>query len=214
MAVDGFKYENYLPAGLKEKELVKEKTKLNRNFNRLRDDSGFDWSRGYDPNYNVEKKGWFSDYDENGVWTRFLTSEEKVAAEKLTASKVQSIRLIKTEHGFMLYDPGMILLNPILLWYLTQGDEVYGAEESDTIKLVEAIKTQLATNNNAKITEIAFGKVEKKKEADAKAAGFTEDENQSFEEAGARLARNCGKPGFFTSAKMCPYPQKKPKLPK
>ena len=166
MAVDGFKYENYLPAGLKEKEAAKEKTKLNRNFNRLRDDSGFDWSRGYDPNYNVEKKGWFSDYDENGVWTRFLTSEEKVAAEKLTASKVQSIRLIKTERGFMLYDPGMILLNPILLWYLTQGDEVYGAEESDTIKLVEAIKTQLATNNNAKITEIAFGKVEKRKEAD------------------------------------------------
>jgi|GEM_PF-1765365 len=166
MAVDGFKYENYLPAGVKEKELVKEKTKLNRNFNRLRDESGFDWSRGYDPNYNVEKKGWYSDYDENGVWTRFLTSEEKVAAEKLTTSKVQSIRLIKTEHGFMLYDPGMILLNPILLWYLTQSDEVYGAEESDTIRLVEAIKTQLATNNNAKITEIAFGKVEKKKEAD------------------------------------------------
>lgn len=157
MALDGYKFENYLPAKLKEKETIKEKNKLNRNFNRLGDDSGFDWSRGYDPNYSVEKKGWFSDYDENGIWTRFVSSEEKTEAEKLTASKVQSIRLIKTEHGFMLYDPGMILLNPILLWYLTQSDEVYGGEESDTIRLVEAIKTQLAENGNAKITEIAFG---------------------------------------------------------
>lgn len=163
MKIDGFNYENYLPAGLKEKEATKGKIKLNRNFNRLQDDSGFDWSRGYDPNDTIEKKGWFSDYDENGVWTRYVTNGENENAEKLNSSeKIFKIKLIKTEKGCMLYDPGMILLNPILLWYLTQDDEVYGAEESDTIKLVQAIKEQLVELKNEKITEVSFGSLKNK----------------------------------------------------
>ena len=158
MKIDGFNYENYLPAGLKEKEAAKGKIKLNRNFNRLQDDSGFDWSRGYDPNDTIEKKGWFSDYDENGVWTRYVTNGENENTEKINSSeKIFKIKLIKTEKGYMLYDPGMILLNPILLWYLTQDDEVYGAEESDTLKIVNEIKTQMKKIGVTKITEIAWG---------------------------------------------------------
>jgi len=80
METDGFKYENYLPAVLKKKIAQENKTKINRNFNRLGDDSGFDWSKSYDPNYTVEKKGWFSDYDENGVWTRFSSNTKSEAA--------------------------------------------------------------------------------------------------------------------------------------
>lgn len=163
MKIDGFNYENYLPAGLKEKEAAKGKIKLNRNFNRLQDDSGFDWSRGYDPNDTIEKKGWFSDYDENGVWTRYVTNGENENTEKLNSSeKIFKIKLIKTEKGCMLYDPGMILLNPILLWYLTQDDEVYGAEESDTIELVQTIKEQLVELKNEKITEVSFGSLKNK----------------------------------------------------
>ena len=64
----------------------------------------------------------------------------------------------------MLYDPDKILLNPVLLWYLTQSDEVYGGEESDTVRLVEVIKNQLAENGDAKITEVAFGTDGKEKD--------------------------------------------------
>lgn len=167
MKADGFNYENYLPAGLKEKEAAKNAIRLNRNFNRLKDDSGFDWSRGYDPNDTIEKKGWFSDYDENGVWTRFVTEHEKEKLEKVNnPEKTYKIRLIKTQTGYMLYDPGMILLNPILLWYLTQNDDIYGAEESDTIKLVEAIKTQISELKKEKITEISFGSLKNKNAKD------------------------------------------------
>lgn len=158
MKADGFNYENYLPEGLKEKEIAKGKITLNRNFNRLQDDSGFDWGRGYDPNDTIEKKGWFSDYDENGIWTRFVVSGKNEKSEKENSSeKIYKIKLIKTEKGCMLYDPGMILLNPILLWYLTQDDEIYGAEESDTIKLVDTIKNQIADMGEEKITEVSFG---------------------------------------------------------
>ena len=176
MKIDGFNYENYLPAGLKEKEASKKAIKLNRNFNRLQDDSGFDWSRGYDPNDTIEKKGWFSDYDENRVWTRYVTNGEKENAEKINSSeKIFKIKLIKTEKGCMLYDPGMILLNPILLWYLTQDDEVYGAEESDTLKIVNEIKTQMKKIGVTKITEIAWGNKNSVKSAKAETIETTEN---------------------------------------
>ncbi len=162
MKADGFNYENYLPAGLKEKEAAKNAIRLNRNFNRLKDDSGFDWSKGYDPNDTIEKKGWFSDYDENGVWTLFTLDDKSEITPNKSGKKISSIKLIKTEHGYMLYDPGMILLNPILLWYLTQTDEIYGLEESDTVKLVKTIKAQLAEKGNARITEISFGTLKHK----------------------------------------------------
>ena len=138
MKADGYDYEKYLPVSLKEKEAAKKAIRLNRNFNRLKDDSGFDWSKGYDPNDTIEKKGWFSDYDENGIWTRFVTEHEKENLEKVNnPEKTYKIRLIKTAKGCMLYDPDMILLNPLLLWYLTQDDEVYGAEQSDTLKIIK-----------------------------------------------------------------------------
>ena len=166
METDGFKYENYLPAVLKEKIAQENKTKINRNFNRLGDDSGFDWSKSYDPNYTVEKKGWFSDYDENGVWTRFSSNTKSEAAAKKKENKINSIKLVKNEHGYMLYDPDKILLNPVLLWYLTQNDEVYGGEESDTVRLLEVIKNKLTENGNAKITEIAVGSNNNKKDSE------------------------------------------------
>ena len=159
MESDGYKYENFIPASLREVEFNKKKLRLSRNFNRLNDDSGFDWNKGYDPNYSIEKKGWFSDYDENGVWTRFSTSmENKFSESNINQEKKFIIKLIKTNRGCMLYDPDMILLNPILLWYFTQDNEIYGAEESDTSKMVEEIRVQMTELGVKQITEIAWKK--------------------------------------------------------
>ena len=126
MKSDGFDYEKFLPVELREKEAEKKVFKLNRNFNRLKDDSGFDWSKGYDPNDTITKNGWYSDYDENGIWTRFNDGDEKKQGERKEISiKKYVIRLVKTRTGCLLYDPDMILLNPILLWYINQEQEVY-----------------------------------------------------------------------------------------
>ena len=157
MQEDGFNYENYLPAELREKEASRKSFRLNRNFNRLKDDSGFDWGKGYDPNDTIKKNGWYSDYDINGVWTRFTEDDEKRHGERKEKSiKKYVIRLIKTQNGCLLYDPDMILLNPILLWYLNQEQEVYGAEESNTALIVEEIHSQIKRLGAEKITEIAF----------------------------------------------------------
>lgn len=159
MKNDGYSYENFLPVELKEIEKQKSTQKLTREFNKLKDESGFDWSKGYNPNYSVEKKGWFSDYDENGVWTRFVTEKDKETSEKLNnPKKTYNLHLIKTENGCMLYDPEMLLLNPLLLWYFTLDDEVYGAEESDTLKIIKEIKPQMERLGVKKITEISWNK--------------------------------------------------------
>lgn len=157
MQEDGFNYENYLPVELREKEASRKTFKLNRNFNRLKDDSGFDWGKGYDPNDTIKKNGWYSDYDKNGVWTRYTDGDEKKQGERKENSiKKYVIRLIKTQNGCLLYDPDMILLNPILLWYLNQEQEIYGAEESNTALIVEEIHSQIKRLGAEKITEIAF----------------------------------------------------------
>ena len=158
MERDGFKYENYLPAELRIKRNEKNTGGITRNFNRLKDESGFDWGKGYDPNDFIEKKGWFSDYDENGIWTKFVTDGEKTQAEKKNSnSKKYTVRLIKTATGCILYDPDMTLLDPVLLWYLTQEDEIYGGEESDTAKTIEEIRARMLRLGVDKITEIACG---------------------------------------------------------
>lgn len=158
MENDGFSYENYLPFKLKEREHKKNFHKLNRNFNRLNEDSGFDWGHGYDPNVSIEKKGWFSNYDENGVWTRFITEKTEPFSERLDNTEdIYRIRLIKTDKGCMLCDTEMILLNPVLLWYFTQEDEIYGIEQSDNSKIIKEIQIQMERIGAKKITEIAWG---------------------------------------------------------
>lgn len=166
MREDGFRYIDYLPVSMKEAESEREKNSITRNFMRLADDSGFDWSKGYDPNYTVSKKGWRAGYDENHVWTYHAENGAQAGAASGRKS-VHGIRLVKTDNGCMLYDIGKILINPVILWYLASGNRLYGGEISDTASMAEEIKTRLDSLGEEKITDIAVspkaGKPEKKK---------------------------------------------------
>ena len=166
MREDGFRYIDYLPVPMREAESERQKSSITRNFMRLADDSGFDWSKGYDPNYTVNKKGWRAGYDENQIWT--YHAENVPQAD--TASGMggaHGIQLVKTDRGCMLYDIGKILINPVILWYLASGDRLYGGEISDTASMTKEIKTQLDSLGEKKITVIAVsptvGNAEKKK---------------------------------------------------
>lgn len=166
MREDGFRYADYLPVPMREAEREREKNSITRNFMRLADDSGFDWSKGYDPNYTVSKKGWSAGYDENQVWT--YHAENGAQADTSSGREsARGIQLVKTGSGCMLYDIGKILINPVILWYLALGNRLYGGEISDTASMVKEIKTQLDSLGEEKITDIAvspkFGKAEKKK---------------------------------------------------
>ena len=166
MREDGFRYIDYLPVSMKEAESEREKNSITWNFMRLADDSGFDWSKGYDPNYTVSKKGWRAGYDENHVWTYHAENGAQAGAASGRES-VHGIRLVKTDNGCMLYDIGKILINPVILWYLALGNRLYGGEISDTASMVKEIKAQLDSLGEEKITDIAVspkaGKLEKKK---------------------------------------------------
>ena len=166
MREDGFRYIDYIPVSMKEAESEREKNSITWNFMRLADDSGFDWSKGYDPNYTVSKKGWRAGYDENHVWTYHVENGAQAGAASGRES-VHGIRLVKTDNGCMLYDIGKILINPVILWYLALGNRLYGGEISDTASMVKEIKAQLDSLGEEKITDIAVspkaGKLEKKK---------------------------------------------------
>lgn len=150
---EGKSYENLLPAALREKERQKQAMRLKFDFNKLKDNSGFDWSKGYDPNSTVEKNGWYGSYDKDGVWTYYKTDgEENLRTQK--DKKVSKIIIVKNERGAMLYDTEEILLNPIILWYLTHNNEVYGELESDTLRILENIEQEMKTLGVEKITEV------------------------------------------------------------
>ena len=53
---EGKSYEDRLPAVLRQKEREKQKNRLKFDFNKLKDNSGFNWSQSYDPNYTVDRK--------------------------------------------------------------------------------------------------------------------------------------------------------------
>ena len=166
MREDGFEYIDYLPIPMREAESERQKNSITRNFMRLADDSGFDWSKGYDPNYTVNKKGWRAGYDEEQIWT-YHAENVPQAGVASGMGGAHGIQLVKTDCGCMLYDIGKILINPVILWYLASGDRLYGGEISDTASISKEIKTQLDSIGEKKITGIAVsptvGKTEKKK---------------------------------------------------
>ena len=191
MKNDGFVYEKYLPASLKQKEVAKQNERLKFEYNKLKDNSGFDWSKSYDPNYSVEKIGWKGAFDKNGVWNCYKTDENGMVIDEDMPNgsdrSILKIQLIKTEHGAMLYDAGELLLNPIILWFLTHENEVYGGEESDTAKIIENLREQMKVLGIKKITEIACSSnldsdIEIKKEEYLKVLGELADPNLVIED--------------------------------
>ena len=48
-----------------------DKKKARFSFNALKDISGFNWTKGYDPNDTVEKKGWHGAYNKDGYRVKY-----------------------------------------------------------------------------------------------------------------------------------------------
>ena len=174
MKKDGFHYEKYLPLEYKKTHKAKspisnildensntvpiymysdgtisseynpEKSKIR--FDVIKDKSGFDWSRkGWDPNYEVEKKDWHGEYDENNSWV--MVKESKNETNNLPGAKIQEtpvIEIIKDNEMTILYDPGYSLISIFEKIYLLKNGEIYGAEETDIEETVKIIKTAMA----------------------------------------------------------------------
>ena len=131
-------------------------------FDSLKDNSGFDWHKeGWDPNYEVTKNGWYSEYDANKVWTRYNSekkSESLVLNRNADTDRFQSLELLKDECGGILYDPGYSLLSIPEIVYLLLDGGVYGSEKVDVMRTVNEIRSVMKKMNIERICAVAVDK--------------------------------------------------------
>jgi hypothetical protein len=179
----GLKYEDYLPIEYKKNQAKKEPLnetlednvvpfyiygdgsisteyfhdKARLQFDTLADTSGVNWGEGYDPNGNIKKEGWHGGYDAEGTWVRIDETENAKVDQAGWKPGTQTIEVLKDGDTAILYDPGMILLSPEILLYLTEAGEEYGKLRVDQRHTVEEIQKTLKELGVSKIGAISVG---------------------------------------------------------
>jgi len=187
MEQDGFVYEDYLPVSYKRDAAQKEAEKIKRenkvplyaytdgtvsehydkkkarfSFNALKDTSGFNWTKGYDPNDTVEKKGWHGAYDKDGYWVKVNESEHTEEIGSIRQPVVQPLQLIKEKEGALLYDAAGFFSETSDILYIDALLHVYAHSQNDKTATVERIKEALQDLGVHTISHVACPDVGKK----------------------------------------------------
>ena len=187
MEQDGFVYEDYLPVSYKRDAAQKEAEKIKRenkvplyaytdgtvsehydkkkarfSFNALKDTSGFNWTKGYDPNDTVEKKGWHGAYDKDGYWVKVNESEHTEEIGSIRQPVVQPLQLIKEKEGALLYDGSGFFSETSDILYIDALLHVYAHSQNDKTATVERIKEALQDLGVHTISHVACPDVGKK----------------------------------------------------
>ncbi|MDC7224765.1 MAG: hypothetical protein PQJ60_13550, partial [Spirochaetales bacterium] len=134
---------------------VYDKQKAKLDFNRCRDKSGFDWNQAkYDPNYSVEKKGWFGGLNKEGIWEAVDTQPagtSRPSVNSQTAPK-REIELVSTLNGALIFDAALLLCGPEEEeYYYSLDGELYGAVKTDRSATVNRLKESLKGQSPAGI---------------------------------------------------------------
>jgi len=187
MEQDGFVYEDYLPVSYKRDAAQKAAEKIKRenkvpiyaytdgtvsehydkkkarfSFNTLKDTSGFNWTKGYDPNDTVEKKGWHGAYDKDGYWVKVNESEHTEEIGSIRQPVVQPLQLIKEKEGALLYDGSGFFSETSDILYIDALLHVYAHSQNDKTATVERIKEALQDLGVHTISHVACPGVGKK----------------------------------------------------
>ena len=187
MEQDGFVYEDYLPVSYKRDVAQKEAEKIKRenkvpiyaytdgtvsehydkkkarfSFNTLKDTSGFNWTKGYDPNDTVEKKGWHGAYNKDGYWVKVNESEHTEEIGSVRQPVVQPLQLIKEKEGALLYDGLGFFSETSDILYIDALLHVYAHSQNDKTATVERIKEALQDLGVHTISHVACPGVGKK----------------------------------------------------
>ena len=187
MEQDGFVYEDYLPVSYKRDAAQKEAEKIKRenkvpiyaytdgtvsehydkkkarfSFNALKDTSGFNWTKGYDPNDTVEKKGWHGAYNKDGYWVKVNESEHTEEIGSIRQPIVQPLQLIKEKEGALLYDGSGFFSETSDILYIDALLHVYAHSQNDKTATVERIKEALQDLGVHTISQVACPDVGKK----------------------------------------------------
>ena len=187
MEQDGFVYEDYLPVSYKRDVAQKEAEKIKRenkvpiyaytdgtvsehydkkkarfSFNAHKDTSGYNWTKGYDPNDTVEKKGWHGAYNKDGYWVKVNESEHTQEIGSITQPLVQPLQLIKEKEGALLYDGSGFFSETSDILYIDALLHVYAHSQNDKTATVERIKEALQDLGVHTISHVACPGVGKK----------------------------------------------------
>jgi len=187
MEQDGFVYEDYLPVSYKRDAAQKAAEKIKRenkvpiyaytdgtvsehydkkkarfSFNALKDTSGFNWTKGYDPNDTVEKKGWHGAYNKDGYWVKVNESEHTEEIGSIRQPVVQPLQLIKEKEGALLYDGSGFFSETSDILYIDALLHVYAHSQNDKTATVERIKQALQDLGVHTISHVACPGVGKK----------------------------------------------------
>ena len=187
MEQDGFVYEDYLPVSYKRDAAQKAAEKIKRenkvpiyaytdgtvsehydkkkarfSFNALKDTSGFNWTKGYDPNDTVEKKGWHGAYNKDGYWVKVNESEHTEEIGSIRQPIVQPLQLIKEKEGALLYDGSGFFSETSDILYIDALLHVYAHSQNDKTATVERIKEALQDLGVHTISHVACPGVGKK----------------------------------------------------
>ena len=187
MEQDGFVYEDYLPVSYKRDAAQKAAEKIKRenkvplyaytdgtvsehydkkkarfSFNALKDTSGFNWTKGYDPNDTVEKKGWHGAYDKDGYWVKVNESEHTQEIGSIRQPVVQPLQLIKEKEEALLYDGSGFFSETSDILYIDALLHVYAHSQNDKTATVERIKEALQDLGVHTISHVACPGVGKK----------------------------------------------------
>ena len=187
MEQDGFVYEDYLPVSYKRDAAQKAAEKIKRenkvpiyaytdgtvsehydkkkarfSFNALKDTSGFNWTKGYDPNDTVEKKGWHGAYNKDGYWVKVNESEHTEEIGSIRQPVVQPLQLIKEKEGALLYDGSGFFSETSDILYIDALLHVYAHSQNDKTATVERIKEALQDLGVHTISHVACPDVGKK----------------------------------------------------
>ena len=187
MEQDGFVYEDYLPVSYKRDAAQKEAEKIKREnkvplyayadgtiskhydknkarfrFDTLKDTSGFNWHKGYDPNDTIEKKDWHGAFDKDGIWVKVNESEKTKEIGSITQPTVAQLKLIKEADGALLYDGSGFFSDNSDIVYLNGLLQIYAQSQSDRQATVERIKEALKELQAHSITQVACPAAHKK----------------------------------------------------
>ena len=187
MEQDGFVYEDYLPVSYKRDVAQKEAEKIKREnkvplyayadgtisehydknkarfrFDTLKDTSGFNWHKSYDPNDTIEKKDWHGAFDKDGIWVKVNESEKTKEIGSITQPTVAQLKLIKEADGALLYDGSGFFSETSDILYIDALLHVYAHSQNDKTATVERIKEALKELQAHSITQVACPAAHKK----------------------------------------------------
>ncbi|WP_028973398.1 hypothetical protein [Spirochaeta cellobiosiphila] len=125
-------------------------------YDRLTDQSGFDWTAGYDPGRNI-KKDWEGAYDKDGYWTQAGGAYTEHTPIRGLGNNSQLHLVFLDDTHVILEDPDNILEEGASEIFYTESGDIYGGRQVNSSKSIERVMEVLRGKDIAHLSGVALG---------------------------------------------------------